>query len=117
MNWNVEKTDLIQLHVDTEDASARKQPVRRMLFAVREEVARQLRKMQATGVIQPSCSPWASPVVIVKKKDGSHRFCVDYRALNSVTKADTFPLPRIEDLLDQLGESNFFSTLDLASGY
>lgn len=111
------ETDLIQLHIDTGDASARKQPVRRMPFAVREEVARQLRKMQATGVIQPSCSPWASPVVMVKKKDGSHRFCVDYRALNSVTKADTFPLPRIEDLLDQLGESNFFSTLDLASGY
>ena len=111
------ETDLIQLYIDTGDASPRKQPVRRMPFAVREEVARQLRKMQATGVIQPSSSPWASPVVMVKKKDGSHRFCVDYRVLNSVTKADTFPLPRIDDLLDQLGESNFFSTLDLASGY
>ena len=79
---------------------------------MQEEVAHQLRKMQATGVIQPSSSPWASPVVMVKKKDGSHP--VDYRVL---TKADTFPLPRIDDLLDQLGESNFFSTLDLASGY
>ena len=54
---------------------------------------------------------------MVRKKDGSHRFCVDYRHLNSVTKSDTYPLPRIDDLLDQLGECRYFSTLDLASGY
>lgn len=68
-------------------------------------------------MIQPSNSPWASPVVMVRKRDGTHRFCVDYRELNSVTKADTFPLPRIDDLLDQLGAARYFSTLDLASGY
>ena len=73
--------------------------------------------MQRNRVIQPSNSPWASPVVLVKKRDGTHRFCVDYRALNAVTKTDSFPLPRIEDLLDQLGESKYFSTLDLASGF
>ena len=67
-----------------------------MSLVVRQEVARQLLSMQATGVIQPSQSPWSSPVVMVGKKDGSHRFCVDYRDLNSVTKADTFPLPRVE---------------------
>ena len=88
-----------------------------MPFAVRQEVATQLKKMQKNGVIQPSKSPWASPVVLVRKRDGSHRFCVDYRGLNAVTKADTFPLPRIEDLLDQLGNSKYFSTLDLASGF
>ena len=88
-----------------------------MPFAVRLEVARQLDEMQSRGVIQPSSSPWASPVVLVRKKDGSLRFCIDYRHLNLVTKPDVFPLPRLDDLLDQLGQSKFFSTLDLASGY
>ena len=73
--------------------------------------------MQETGVIKPSNSLWASPVVLVRKKDGTHRFCVDYQELNSVTRVDTFPLPRIDDLLDQLGKSAYSSTLDLATGY
>ena len=111
------ETSLVTMDIDTGDASPRKQPPRRMPFMVREEVARQLKCMQQDGVIQPSNSPWSSPVVMVKKKDGSHRFCVDYRALNSLTKADTFPLPRIDDLLDQLRGAHYFSTLDLASGF
>ena len=72
---------------------------------------------QESGVIQPSNSPWASPVVLVRKKDGTHRFCVDYREVNAVTKKDKFPLPRVDDLLDQLGKAQYFSTLYLASGY
>jgi hypothetical protein len=111
------QTSLVTMEIDTGDSSPQKQPPRRMPFMVREEVARQLKKMQQDRVIQPSSSPWSSPVVMVRKKDGSHRFCVDYRALNSVTKADTFPLPRIDDLLDQLGGARYFSTLDLASGF
>ena len=74
-------------------------------------------QMLEQGVIQPSNSPWASPVVLVAKKDGTSRFCVDYRRLNSVTKMDTFPLPRIDDSLDLLANTAFFTTLDLASGY
>ena len=111
------ETDLIQMRILTGDAEPKKLPARRMPFLVRQEVARQLKKMQQMGVVQPSSSPWASPVVMVCKKDGTHRFCIDYRALNSVTKADVFPLPRIDDLLDQLGEAHYFSTLDLAAGY
>ena len=111
------ETDIIQMEIDTGDAAPKRQPLRRMPFAARQEVANQLQKMQDSGVITPSKSPWASPVVLVRKKDGSLRFCIDYRALNSVTKADTFPLPRIDDLLDQLGRSKYFSTLDLASGF
>ena len=111
------ETDLIQLEIETGDAKPIKQRSRRMPFAVREEVSKQLKKMQETGVICPSNSPWASPVVLVRKKDGTHRFCIDYRELNTVTKPDTFPLPRVDDLLDQLGETRYFSTLDLAAGY
>ena len=111
------ETNLVELEIYTGDSPPVTQPLRRMPFAARQEVARQLESMQKEGVIQPSKSPWSSPVVLVRKKDGTHRFCVDYRGLNSVTKIDTFPLPRIDDLLDQLGGSKFFSTLDLASGF
>ena len=111
------ETDLIHMEIDTGDATPKKQPVRRMPYAARSEIARQLKEMQENGVIQASKSPWSSPVVLVQKKDGSLRFCIDYRELNSVTKADTFPLPRIDDLLDQLGKAKYFSKFDLASGF
>ena len=107
------ETDLVQLEIHTGDAPPKKQPVRRMPFVVRQEIARQLKHMQETGVITSSSSPCASPVVLVKKKDGTHQFCIDYRQ----PKADRYPLPRIDDLLDQLEKSCYFSTLDLASGY
>jgi len=68
-------------------------------------------------VIQPSSSPWASPVVLVKKKDGSTRFCIDYRKVNSITHKDAYPLPQIDDTLDTLSGSQWFSTVDLLSGY
>ena len=89
------ETDWTEMHINTGDAVPKKQPVRRVPFAVRQEVAKHLAKMQEEGVIQPSSSPWASAIVIVHKKDGTLRICVDYRQLNSVTKLDTFPLPRI----------------------
>ena len=111
------ETDLVEFKIDTGEAHPRRQPARRVPFSARREIAKQLEKMQKDNVIQPSESPWASPVVLVRKRDGSLRFCVDYRALNSVTKPDLFPLPRISDLLDQLGSSKYFSTLDLKSGY
>src|ERR1700729_1521302 len=94
-----------------------KQPPRRIPLAKREEVEEMLEDMQNQGIIEPSQSPWSSPVVLVKKKDGSTRFCVDFRRLNDVTKKDSFPLPRIDDTLDTLSGSQWFSTLDLKSGY
>ena len=73
------ETDVLQMDIDTEGTLPRRQSACRMLFAVRPEVTKQIQEMQESGVIQPSKSPWVSPVVMVKKKDGSHRFCVDYR--------------------------------------
>ena len=65
----------------------------------------QQKEMETAGVVQPSNTPWASPIVLIRKKDSLHKLCVDYRGLNEVTRSDTFPLPRIDDLLDQLGEA------------
>lgn len=81
-----------------------------------KEMRALLADMLEKGIIQPSSSPWATPVVMVRKKDGSWRFCVDYRKLNSLTHKDAFPLPRNEETLTSLTEASWFTTLDLASG-
>ena len=118
----VEKGELgsvseVQHHIKTEDCSPVRQPPRRVPFSLRPEISRMVNEMLQAQVIEESSSPWASPVVLVRKKDGSLRFCVDYRRLNAVTRKDVFPLPRIDDLLDQLGGKRVFSTLDARSGY
>ena len=110
-------TDLVQHQVDTGDHPPIKQPVRRVLFVYRDKIGELVADMEKQGVVEPSTSLWASPVVLVPKKDGQYRFCIDYRRLNSVTRKDVYPLPRIYDILDTLGGMKFFSSLDLASGY
>ena len=94
-----------------------RQQVRRVPFALRKRVNELVGEMLSGGVVRESSSPWASPVVLVRKKNGELRFCVDYRRLNAVTRKDVFPLPRFDDLLDQLKGKRIFSTLDAKSGY
>ena len=78
------------------------QLARRISPACRLEVQKLLNEMLKNDVIQPSNSPWSSPIILVHKKDGSVRFCVDYRRVNAVTRKDAYPLPRVDDLLDNL---------------
>ena len=80
-------------------------------------IKEEIEKMEKSGIIRKSYSPWASPVVIIDKKDGSKRFCIDFRKVNDITKTDAHPLPRIDDLLEQFRTARYFSSMDLASGY
>jgi transposase InsO family protein len=110
-------THMVEHRIDTGEARPIKQAARR-LPKVREHVVEEaLEEMTKAKAVRPSESPWSSPIVLVKKKDGTIRFCVDYRELNAVTKTDAYPLPRIDDCLDSLGQSQWYCTLDLRSGY
>ena len=89
----------------------------RMSVSEFEELKKQLKELLDKQFIHPSSSPWGAHVIFVKKKDGTQRMCVDYRALNEVTTKNKYPLPRIEDLFDQLKGARVFSKIDLRSGY
>ncbi|GKA21246.1 putative reverse transcriptase domain-containing protein [Tanacetum coccineum] len=82
-----------------------------------KELSEQLQELSDKGFIRPSSSPWGAPVLFVKKKDGSFRMCIDYRELNKLTVKNRYPLPRIDDLFDQLQGSSIYSKIDLKSGY
>ncbi|GKD87911.1 putative reverse transcriptase domain-containing protein [Tanacetum coccineum] len=82
-----------------------------------QELSNQLQELSDRGFIRPSTSPWGAPVLFVKKKDGSFRMCIDYRELNKLTVKNRYPLPRIDDLFDQLQGSSVYSKIDLRSGY
>ena len=82
-----------------------------------KELKTQLQELLDKGFVRPSVSPWGAPVLFVKKKDGTLRMCIDYRQINKVTVKNKYPLPRIEDLFDQLRGASVFSKKDLRSGY
>ncbi|KAL5516401.1 hypothetical protein EMCRGX_G001711 [Ephydatia muelleri] len=111
------RTNVLRHTINSGDTPPVHQPARRLPFHQRDVVQKMIQGMLQQGIIEPSGGAWASPIVLVRKKDGSYRFCVDFRRLNSVTKKDVHPLPRIDDALDTLSGSKWFSTLDLASGY
>ena len=111
------RTGIIRHKINTRDAHPIKQPLRRLPVHMNDEADKQIDEMLKKDVIQPSSSPWASGIVMVTKKDGSKRFCVDFRKLNDITVKDAYPLPRIDASLDQLAGAKWFSCLDLNSGY
>jgi len=108
---------LLQHDIDTGDAAPIKQSPRRPPLAALDAEDEILNDMLKAGVIEPSSSEWASPVCLVKKKDGTYRFCVDYRRVNAVSRRDAFPVPDIQDALDGLRGASYFATIDLLSGY
>lgn len=109
--------NLVEHSIKLRESCPIKQVPRRIPFHLRSEVDQIIEDMKCRNIIEESCSPWVSPAVMVKKKDGSLRFCVDYRKLNAVTIKDSYPLPRIDEIIDRLAGNVWFSILDLKSGY
>jgi hypothetical protein len=110
-------TTWVEHGIDTGDSRPLKQPPRRVPMAFAGEEKKVITQLEEQKVIRKSNSPWASPIVLVKKKNGKTRPCVDYRRLNSVTTKDAFPLPRVQDCLDAVAGATLFSTFDFTSGY
>ena len=115
--FDIGRTPLVQHVIDTGHHRPFKQPLRRHPLSQLPIIDEHVEQMLSNDVIEPAASPWASNVVLVRRKDNSFRFCIDYRALNLRTCQDSYPLPRIDSCLDSLGGATLFSTLDLRSGY
>jgi len=115
--FDLGSTSIVQHRIDTGENRPFHQPLRPQPRAQLPVIDKLLDEMQHQGVIEPCQSSWASNIVLVKKKDGSIRFCVDYRKLNSLTTKDAYPLPRIDGCLDTLSGSAWYSTFDLRSGF
>ena len=111
------RTNKVLHSINTGTAEPVKIPYRRLPLAKKVVAEEEITKMLKEGVIVPSTSPWSSPVCMVTKKDGSIRFCIDYRKLNGLTKKNSYPLPRIDETIDSLGGNEWFCTIDLQSGY
>ena len=115
--FDLGKFNAIQLGIDTGSNRPVKQRIRRTPLGFAGEEEAQLKKMLGAGVIRPSVSEWASAPVLIRKRCGSVRWCVDYRALNALTTKDVFPLPLVDECLDTLAENAWYSKLDANSAY
>ncbi|VDO88105.1 unnamed protein product [Haemonchus placei] len=111
------QTDLVVHKIDTGDHKPIRQKTRPVPIAARKEFRETIKDLLARGIVERSSSEWASPVVLVRKKDGTLRVCIDYRELNKVVRQDSYPLPKIDNVLQCLAGKKFSSTMDLASGY
>ena len=111
------RTGAVKHSIDTGTSPPVRQQCRRVPPFRREQAKKMIDDMLQKDIIQPSSSLWASPIILVPKKDGSLRLCIDYRKLNSVTRKDAYPLPRVDNTLEALSGSKWFSTLDLICGY
>lgn len=111
------RTELIYHSIILNDPKPIRQPVYRVPERLLPVMKEELEMMTSLGVIEPSTSEWSSPIVLVPKKDGTLRFCLDFRKLNSVSKFDPYPMPRVDDLVERLGRAKYLSTLDLCKGY
>src|SRR5690606_2477068 len=89
----------------------------RMSIHEQDELKKKIDELLECGFIRPSSSPWGAPILFVRKKDGTLRLCIDYRGLNELTIKDSYPLPRVDELLSRLSNAKYFSALDLKSGY
>ena len=114
---NLGRTDLIKHELHTTEALPIKQKPFRLLKQHMKQARNQLEEIIEDGIVEKSTSPCCSPVVLAKKKDGTLRFCTDFRKLNAITITDAYPLPRVDDALDKLSGSIWFSSFDLSSGY
>lgn len=110
-------TGIVKHQIPTGTAPPSRERYRPIPPSLYAELRTLLQNMLDSGVVKESVSPWAAPIMLVKKKDGSWRFCVDYRKLNALTHKDAYPLPRTEESLTGLKVAKWYSTLDLASGY
>ena len=111
------RTSLVEHSIHTGDAAPIRQRAYRVPYSRRTTLQKELDQMLQAGIIRQSVSPWASPVVLVPKKDGTIRVCVDFRKVNGVSKFDAYPMPRAEDVFEQIGQAELISTLDLRKGY
>ncbi|KAL5494291.1 hypothetical protein EMCRGX_G015592 [Ephydatia muelleri] len=111
------KTHLVEHYIETEQTRPVKVPPYRIPHAYRKLFEGELQEMLKHKIIEPSTSEWAAPILPIKKKDGTWRFCVDFRRLNSLSRLDAYPMPRVDELIDRLGQERFISTIDLTRGY
>ena len=112
------RTSLYEHKIETDNAKPVRSLPYRLPHAYREQVRKELIDMEKGGIIEPTCSDWASPIVVDIKRNGELRLCVDFRKLNAVTRVDTYLMPRIDDLIDAgLGKASLITTQNLTTGY